>query len=96
MKKHRELIFCHEQDVFMHFMLKFPFVHDLETGGWLKHPLTNHDLCGVCDYAAPKFVIFFISFVIWHLLDSDIAKRNRELCLQYGLITPNKHDTATE
>ena len=87
--KHRELVFCRRQYSFLRFMLKFPFIKPIDTGGWIKDPLSKSSvLCGVCDYAAPEIVAHIINIIIWKVLDDDVAKHNRGLCIKYGLITP--------
>ena len=86
----RQLVFGTKQDTFMRMALKLPFVHDLHKGGWLKDPFSSSFLAAVCDYEAPQIVAEIIDFVIYVVLEDHNSKRNRELCLKYGLITRNE------
>lgn len=92
----RQLVFGKNQDTFMRMALKLPFVHDLHKGGWLKDPFSSTFLAAACDYEAPRIVAEIISFVIFVLLEDHDSKRNKELCLKYGLITRNDKDDKEE
>ena len=87
MRTFRQLVFNKYQNSFMRFMLKLPFIHDLQAGGWLLDPLSDKVLAGVCDYEAPKIAGAFISFIIDTVLENRDSRHNQRLCLKYGLIT---------
>ena len=88
MVKSTQLFFNIRQNVFMLWALKIPFVHNLNEGGWLKDPFSDRDLAGVTVFESPKIVAIIIDFVIYKILDDGVSKRNRELCLKYGMIKP--------